>query len=51
MYPERYRRQLQWLESCAKRGIRVLGQSATLELELRLHLQGLEPVGRYAGMA
>ena len=32
MYPERYKRQLAWLESCSKRGIRVLGQSATLEL-------------------
>jgi N-acyl-D-aspartate/D-glutamate deacylase len=32
MYPERYKRQLAWLESCAKRGIRVLGQGATLEL-------------------
>jgi N-acyl-D-aspartate/D-glutamate deacylase len=32
MYPERYKRQLKWLESCATRGIRVLGQSATLEL-------------------
>ena len=32
MYPERYKRQLKWLESCAKRGIRVLGQSVTLEL-------------------
>jgi len=31
-HPERYRRQLSWLESCAKRGIRVLGQSATLQL-------------------
>jgi N-acyl-D-amino-acid deacylase len=32
MYPERYKRQLAWLESCTERGIRVLGQSATLEL-------------------
>lgn len=31
-YPERFRRQVQWIESCAKRGIRVYGQSATLEL-------------------
>ncbi len=31
-YPERFRRQLHWIESCAKRGIRVFGQSATLEL-------------------
>ena len=31
-YPERYKRQLKWLESCVKRGIRVLGQGATLEL-------------------
>jgi N-acyl-D-aspartate/D-glutamate deacylase len=30
MYPERYKHQLKWLESCAKRGIRVLGQSVTL---------------------
>jgi N-acyl-D-amino-acid deacylase len=32
MYPERFRRQLHWIESCAKRGIRVYGQSATLEV-------------------
>jgi N-acyl-D-aspartate/D-glutamate deacylase len=31
-YPERFRRQISWLESCAKRGIRVYGQSATLEV-------------------
>ena len=31
-HPERYRRQLQWIESCATRGIRVYGQSATLEV-------------------
>ncbi len=31
-YPERFRRQVKWIESCAKRGIRVYGQSATLEL-------------------
>ena len=31
-YPERFRRQLHWIESCAKRGIRVYGQSATLEI-------------------
>jgi N-acyl-D-amino-acid deacylase len=33
-HPERFRRQLHWIESCAKRGIRVLGQSATLEAGL-----------------
>jgi N-acyl-D-aspartate/D-glutamate deacylase len=31
-YPERFRRQLHWIESCARRGIRVYGQSATLEV-------------------
>jgi len=31
-HPERFRRQLRWIESCAKRGIRVYGQSATLEV-------------------
>ncbi len=31
-YPERFRRQVKWIESCAKRGIRVYGQGATLEL-------------------
>jgi len=31
-HPERFRRQMQWIESCAKRGIRVYGQSATLEV-------------------
>jgi|SwirhisoilCB1_FD_contig_101_164685_length_1790_multi_3_in_0_out_0_1 N-acyl-D-amino-acid deacylase len=31
-HPERFRRQLHWIESCAKRGIRVFGQSATLEV-------------------
>jgi N-acyl-D-amino-acid deacylase len=31
-HPERFRRQLHWIESCAKRGIRVYGQSATLEV-------------------
>ncbi len=31
-YPERFRRQVRWIESCAKRGIRVYGQSATLEV-------------------
>ena len=31
-YPERFRRQISWLESCAKRGLRVYGQSATLEV-------------------
>jgi N-acyl-D-amino-acid deacylase len=31
-YPERFRHQLKWLESCVKRGIRVLGQGATLEV-------------------
>jgi len=31
-HPERFRRQMHWIESCAKRGIRVFGQSATLEL-------------------
>ena len=30
-YPERFRHQLKWLESCAKRGIRVYGQSVSLE--------------------
>ncbi len=30
-YPDRFRGQLKWLESCARRGIRVLGQSLTLE--------------------
>jgi len=33
-YPERFRRQLHWIESCAKRGIRVYGQSATLDVSL-----------------
>ena len=32
VYPERFRRQMHWIESCAKRGIRVFGQSATLEV-------------------
>jgi N-acyl-D-aspartate/D-glutamate deacylase len=31
-YPERFRRQLHWIEDCARRGIRVYGQSATLDL-------------------
>jgi len=31
-YPERFRHQLKWLESCVKRGIPVLGQGATLEV-------------------
>jgi N-acyl-D-amino-acid deacylase len=31
-HPERFRRQLHWIENCAKRGIRVFGQSATLEV-------------------
>lgn len=31
-HPERFRHQLKWLESCVKRGIRVLGQGATLEV-------------------
>ncbi len=31
-HPERFRRQLHWIESCARRGIRVFGQSATLEV-------------------
>jgi len=31
-YPERFRHQLKWLESCVRRGIRVLGQGATLEV-------------------
>jgi N-acyl-D-aspartate/D-glutamate deacylase len=31
-HPERFRRQLHWIESCARRGIRVYGQSATLEV-------------------
>ena len=30
-HPDRFRGQLKWLESCARRGIRVLGQSLTLE--------------------
>jgi N-acyl-D-amino-acid deacylase len=30
-YPERFRYQLHWLESCLKRGLRVYGQSLTLE--------------------
>ena len=30
-YPERFREQLRWLESCAKRGIRVYGQGLMLE--------------------
>jgi N-acyl-D-amino-acid deacylase len=30
-YPERFRHQLRWLESCVKRGIRVYGQSVSLE--------------------
>src|SRR5713101_5178620 len=34
-YPERFRRQVKWIESCAKRGIRVYGQGATLELGFR----------------
>jgi hypothetical protein len=31
-YPERFCHQLKWLESCVRRGIRVLGQGATLEV-------------------
>ena len=31
-YPERFRAQLKWLENCARRGIRVYGQGATLEV-------------------
>jgi N-acyl-D-amino-acid deacylase len=31
-YPERFRRQVKWIESCVRRGIRVYGQSATLDL-------------------
>jgi N-acyl-D-aspartate/D-glutamate deacylase len=31
-HPDRFRRQLHWIERCAQRGIRVFGQSATLEL-------------------
>ncbi len=31
-HPERFRRQMHWIESCARRGIRVYGQSATLEV-------------------
>jgi len=31
-HPERFRRQLEWIESCVKRGIRVYGQGATIEL-------------------
>ena len=31
-HPERHRSQLQWLESCVKRGIRVYPQTATLEV-------------------
>jgi len=31
-YPERFRHQLKWLESCVKRGIRVLAQGATMEV-------------------
>ena len=31
-HPERFRRQLNWIERCAQRGIRVYGQGATLEL-------------------
>jgi N-acyl-D-amino-acid deacylase len=31
-FPERFRRQMHWIESCAKRGIRVYGQGATLDL-------------------
>src|SRR5216684_2000618 len=30
-YPERFREQLRWLESCKKRGIRVYGQGLMLE--------------------
>ncbi len=30
-HPDRFRSLLKWLESCARRGIRVLGQSLTLE--------------------
>ena len=30
-YPERFREQLRWLESCVKRGIRVYGQGLMLE--------------------
>ena len=33
-YPERFREQLRWLESCKKRGIRVLGQGLMLEQSL-----------------
>jgi N-acyl-D-amino-acid deacylase len=31
-YPERFRAQLRWLEKCVQRGIRVYGQSVTLEV-------------------
>ncbi len=31
-HPDRFRRQLHWIERCAKRGIRVFGQSVTAEL-------------------
>ncbi len=30
-HPERYRHQLKWLESCVKRGLRVYGQSISIE--------------------
>ena len=30
-YPERFREQLRWLESCVRRGIRVFGQGLMLE--------------------
>ncbi len=32
LHPERHRSQLEWLESCVKRGIRVYPQTATLEV-------------------
>ena len=50
-HPERFRRQLHWLESCAQARYPGFRTERDARSRLPVHLQGLEPVGRYAGMA
>ena len=42
---------INWLDSCIERGLRVYAQSTVTEAPHVLHVRGLEPLGRLAGLA
>ena len=50
-YPERFRASCTGSKAAPSAASASTARALTLEVELRLHLQGLEPVGRYARVA